>query len=75
MEQLRQVVVALGGVNARASVPIPFAAKAFGEEGPRDAAAWDARFGRLFDEVEERARILRGARSRQEGASGAAAST
>ena len=62
MEQLRLVVAGLGAVVVPAHVPVQQVAKAFDAHGPVDAATWDPRFLKLFEELEWYARALKRAR-------------
>lgn len=69
LDQLRQVVTGLGAVPVPAHVPVASVAKEFGPEGPLlDRARWEARFGRMIDELEWYAHAL--GRARAESAKG-----
>lgn len=66
IDQMRQVVSGLGAVCVPAHVPVPFVMKTFDEHGPlEDQERWEARFGKLFDELEWYAAALGTARKGQ----------
>jgi NAD(P)H-dependent FMN reductase len=63
IDNLRQVVGGLGAVTVPAHVPVTFVGKSFTPEGPLDAAEWDRRFGKLFEDLEWYASALQRARA------------
>lgn len=63
IDNLRQVVAGLGAIAIPAHVPVTFVTKSFTAEGPVDAADWDRRFEKLFEELEWYATALQHARA------------
>lgn len=63
-EQLRQVIPALGGTSIPATVAVPFAMRAWDDDGPPtdEAEDWARRFGALFDDLDWWAGALKHAR-------------
>jgi NAD(P)H-dependent FMN reductase len=63
IDNLRQVVGGLGAIVVPSHVPVAYVTRAFTPEGPLEAAEWDRRFEKMFEELEWYASALQKARA------------